>query len=272
MDLVAAYYTGVMLLNTPRGDEAEAHVSDYGKCLYDVWARRNRQPRVQRSALTAARLQKGLHDETFIVERVMLGIDQLGEGWTLDRTHVVHTDVVGHLDMLIQRSTPAGIERRYIEIKTTEWVETWEDKPGVLTATGRQARRKVFVPREDGPSETHILQSGGYCLECEPNPDGKHMPFAIVQFDRRSNQVTQFPGDGDWYHPNEPWLYSQLVSAKAEILETTAPGSDPVETGAALVNNDGELVGIPKAKWMCGYCDNALCPSLTNPDALRIPT
>lgn len=258
IDLAALFAAGTAAYNTPRGDELLPHVSDLGACKYDVLCRREGKPRVKRSVKTMLRLQKGLHDEQFVIDRIEAGLNALcpNEGWTINRGLTIHNEITGHTDAVLERFTGpllGDIERMLFDVKTTAW---------------KGSKYKGYHPWSEDISTGHLLQIAGYALELPKNPDGKHMPVAIAELCRVSNGFIQ----KGWYFPDEEWIKAQVEAQKEIVLSCTEPGVDPVEMGIAIINLDGLVVGLPPENWSCQYCDNIICPNNKNEDNVEIPT
>lgn len=304
-DLGSAFTAGLLAVDKAedRHDGPEPHVSDLGKCDFMVWGRRNGQPMIPHAPKTAARLQAGLHMESFVIDRIESGLPE-GEGWQIERAGVIEAEdgMVGHLDAVLARSrcvcgkwakfavykdggtswwccdktnwetgAPESTERAYFDVKTTTFKEEWYQTGEFFPDTGKPVKRKRFVPYDDFPGPSYHFQSGGYCQRMPRNPDGKHMPYAIAAFDWASKEFVPF----GWFDSdNEGFVQSHDVETKRK-LTLTAPGVDPIAVGIATLRSDGEWAGIPPEdslrangrSWMCGYCDFALCALNTNPDA-----
>jgi hypothetical protein len=305
-DLKAAWIKGLEFFDTKRGDELALHVTDNGKCDFQVWGRRNGYDQIANGPKTRARLQAGLHMESFVYDRITAG---LADGWQIISTGLRVTDDdgrIGHLDALIGRSkclcgawcdaiheyadapgefsvhcsacgddAPEGddvvIQRAYFDVKTTAFKEVWVESGEFFPDTGRPIKRKTYVPYDDFPGAGYHFQSGGYCRMLPPNPDGKHMPYYVAAFDWYSKDFVPFgPFDSD-----EPGFVAKLDAETAHKLAVTAPGVDPVAAGIATLRLDGAMAGSPpedtfnaKGKsWACGYCNFAECALNTNPDA-----
>lgn len=162
-----------------------------------------------------------------------------------------------------------GIERRLIEIKTTQWRELWVDM-GELGKPNKKGERKPIKTRVapgpyPEPYTEHRFQAIGYCRRRPLNPDGKHMPYSVFQWDRALNGWHQYPAPGEWYDSDdEEWL--ELHDAWTwKIVELTAPGSDPVANGIATEAGDGRLAGRPPNDKACTYCPFVQCALNRNP-------
>jgi hypothetical protein len=274
-NLCTAFARGLEVADTKREGDELAHASDLGKCLLQVWARRNGQPMVKRSAKTRARLQGGLRDEEWIYQRVLAGMP---EGWTIERSgtlSAMFSDLAGHLDFTLAFHAPEGIYRAVIDVKTTEWREVWEPTGELDEVTQKPLKTKTYIPYEDAPGRTAILQVLTYSRGLPKNPDGKHAPFAIMQHCRRSFLMAQFPGPGEYYDADDQDLLSEWIAEKGAVVEKTFPGADPVATGIATRNIVGDLMGEPPldtynnkgVTWACRYCDFYGCARNANPDA-----
>jgi hypothetical protein len=271
-DLKAAWIKGLEVFDTDRGDKLDLHVTDNGKCDLAVWARRNGYPEIKFGPKTRARLQAGLHMESFVYDRITAGF---GYGWAIESTGLRVTDDdgrIGHLDALVARTDADGnVWRAYFDVKTTAFKEVWVESGEFFPDTGRPIKRKTYVPYDDFPGAGYHFQSGGYCRMLPPNPDGKHMPYYVAAFDWYSKDFVPFgPFDSD-----EPGFVAKLDAETAHKLAVTAPGVDPVAAGIATLRLDGAMAGSPpedtfnaKGKsWACGYCNFAECALNTNPDA-----
>ncbi len=298
LDLKAAFELGLKSYDVARGDEATAHVSDLPKCLFEVWARRNKEPQVERGAKSRAALQSGLRDETWIVDRIERGLDVSPQGWKVIRAVELPaaSDLVGHIDVELARircrscerwmgvgkstdrwycshycdgaatdydSLPA--ERMLIEVKTTEWREEWFDT-GAYYDSGKPVKSRRRVPWPDSPKLSHRLQAMGYVQRRPRNPDGKHMPFAIVEWCRASFQIKC-----DWFDGDDPSLLALHDQRTKEVVQGTGSGIDPILAGVAVVTKTGGMTGLPREKWQCAYCTNAMCDSNISKDNEAIP-
>jgi hypothetical protein len=301
LSLKSAFEKGLQAFDVPRGDEEAAHVSDLGKCLFDVWARRNGEPQVVRSAKTRAMLQAGLRDEDWIVDRIQKGLDP-AEGWRVAKSGVLaaESDLVGHMDVEIARLRcfkcgnwqnlagdqwlcfvtgctsgvispydTEGVERKIFDVKTTEFKEQWVET-GAYYDSGKPVKTRTRVPWDDAPGDMALLQVYGYAKRRPRNPDGSIMPIMIVQWCRASMQMAEF----GWYSEGDRTFsrIARLHEARTqEVIATTKPGSDPVQSQIAYVTASGLLAGYPRENWQCKYCSNAMCALNVNPDNAVIP-
>lgn len=298
LDLKSAFELGLKSYGGPRGDEAAAHVSDLSKCLFEVWGRRNAEPQVQRGAKSLAAMQSGLRDETWIIDRIERGLTQ--DGWRVFRSGELppESDLTGHIDAELARakcpvceawmrlsketrrwSCPGycvgqvfsydyeliAIERSLIEVKTTEWKEEWFET-GEYRDTGMPIKARRRVPWPDSPKLSHRLQAMGYVQRRPRNPDGRHMPFAIIEWCRSS-----FALKVDWFDGEDPVLLALHAERTRQVIEGTGPGIDPVKAGVAFLTRSGGLSGLPREKWQCGYCSHAMCASNVSKDNEAIP-
>lgn len=290
IDLEAAFNAGLRAFDVPRGDELDAHASDVGKCLYDTWCRRNSKPRVKHSLATCNRLQKGLHDEPFILDRIEAGLNP-EDGWQLIREHRFAGSITGHLDAVLARAKcpfprcinwlkhfPAGtwscsihdhydtatgdtvwtadrltIERAIFDVKTTKF--RWNKA------------NKAYQHTDGGPKEHHMKQVGTYALEMPKNPDGHAPKFAFFYQCRDTNAIAFY----GWFDPEDKWIRDMIQIERLRVIDLTAPGTDPVAGGIAIRLDENTLMGIPPEPWWCGYCDNAICPKNKSVDDMEIP-
>jgi ribosomal protein S27AE len=272
-------------------------VSDLSKCLFEVWARRNDEPQVVRGPKSLATLQAGLRDEDWIVDRIERGLPK-GEAWQIYRSGVLaaDSDLSGHLDVEMARARcprcsdwllmgktshrwycsnycdpgfmdfdqpPA--EHALFDVKTTEWKEDWYET-GSYYDSGKPVKARRRIPWPDSPKLSHRLQAFGYVQRRPKNPDGKHMPFAIVEWCRSS-----FGMKVDWFDGDDPALLELHEQRTRDVIYHTKPGSDPVQEGIAVVTASGAMAGFPREKWQCGYCTNAMCALNVTKDNEVIP-
>lgn len=279
-NLVAAFHQGLADADVPRGDDEGPHVSDLAKCRLAVWARRNGRERVQRSPITRARLQSGLRDEAWIIDLIIDPL--LKDGWDFQDRSVLNADLIGHWDIVLSKTYKGADFRCVVDIKTSEWRQTYEGT-GEYGSTGKEKRRKIYLPYDDAPGRAAILQVVGYARRLPLNPDGKHPPAAIMQYCRRSFQMAQFPSEGGWWDTDEAELVREHDEETREVLEQTAPGVDPLVAGIAMEVPSHDLTGTmlsgfppmdtvksDGSSWACMYCEFAGCARNANYDAEMI--
>jgi hypothetical protein len=264
---------GLEKFDTRRGDEEKAHASDLGKCLLQVWSRRNGQPQLAFSPKTRARLQAGLRDEEWIYQRILAGVK--GTGWKIERSPELpaDSDLVGHLDFVLSAKVLGGFFKLVVDVKMTEWREVWEETGDFYPDTHRAIKAKSYIPYDDAPGRMAMLQALTYARSIV-NPDGKHAPFAIFQGCRRSNLFTQFPSPGAWYDADDVDLVTEWQHEKNEMLTKTGPGVDPIKAGIAMPDLFGNLMGEPPidtynakgSSWLCAYCQFYGCSRNVNKD------
>lgn len=254
MDLVSAFERGALelLASSRRGDEHEAHVSDLGRCLYQTYLRRSGAEKAAASLRTAQLLMKGLHDEKYIMQVLARG---LPGGYRFIRTDDIHEDLTGHIDLIILDEATGY--RRLVEIKTTTWKEGWADL-GEIGKRGKPIKTRVPPGPYPEPSIANRLQAIGYCQRQSTNPDGKHMPYTILQWDRNLNGIHQYPARVEWYDSDEPEWLALHDDWTREVIDLTDPSKNPVAMGIAIPGPNG-LYGRPPEEWMCSYCDYTQC-------------
>jgi len=296
IDLEAAFERGLIAQfeANRRNDEEAPHVSDLGQCGLAVSLRRSGAEQLPKDTRTLQLMQKGLHDEEYVVGMLAAGL--AGDGWRIIRSGVLADglDLVGHLDVEIARMCcdhnnwadldvfgwscncgpirtayddlegifPEPVEYAYIEVKTTQWHERWEHL-GEIGKRGLPIKTKVLPGPRPEPSVAHRLQALGYVLRRLHPGQKKPMPYAIFQHDRALNGFKQYPKAGEWYDPADAeWLARH--DRALEIVALTAPGIDPVEAGLATINADGQLEGKAPEEWMHSYCNYFQCALNTN--------
>lgn len=294
VDLEAAFSAG---LRTNfelgrRDDGADAHASDLGKCKLAVWFRRNGHAEMKNDDRGLQMLLKGLHDEDYIVDQLSTGLGS--SGWRIIRSGTLEldSDLTGHLDIEIARMPCPKCEQfmaldldtlfycencdlneecvpdhttqfAYIEIKTTQWKERWEHL-GEIGKRGFPIKTKILPGPRSEPSRTHRLQALAYVMRRRYAGMREAMPYAIFQWDRALNGFKQYPKAGEWYDPKDPQWLALHDQETADVLSLTAPGTDPIKTGIATLNADGELEGKAPEEWMHSYCNYFQCALNTN--------
>jgi hypothetical protein len=294
-DLCARFDIGLRIAfeESRRGDEHLAHSSHLGHCLLKTWFSRSRYPEIPKSTRTYQLLLVGLHiEKQYVVEIFRQAYaERFEDGWNVLTEISMHEEgeLTGHLDIEIARvkgkdgqwarwsrlyeewREPGSsqvmvvadeeIERRIIDVKTTEW--KWGNRGDVSAKTGKPIKSRGPYPEV---SVTHRLQALDYALQRPVGPDGKRAKYAIFQWDRNLNGYYQYPAPGEWFDPdNEDWL-AVHAQWRQNVIDLTNPEVHPAISGIAELNENGMLVGRPPEEWQCDFCGFYQCANNKNPE------
>jgi hypothetical protein len=250
--------------DSKRGDEHLPHVSHLGKCLLQTWFSRSRFEQIEPSVRKMQLLQKGRHDEEYIAYNLAVGLVQHLADWIIDSIQS-NGDLTGHVDLVLL-NVKTGY-RLLIEIKTTEWRTGWLSPDeciaqGLPVAIGKRGK-PIKLAVKPGPykevRDDHRLQALGYALRLPKNPDGKHVPYAIFQFDRNLNGFHQYPAPGEWFDAEDPVWRNKHDEQTKKVITQTDPELTPQALNIAVMRSDGKYIGQPVSEKECSFCPYAQC-------------